>query len=163
MACVVLHHGIAMGLHVILYSPGNVQKRVAGPHLGQTTHQGFLGHTAQPLGHVTGGAHCNGDAAIPVKAFKTCSGIHLQQIPIPNHTFTAGNAMDHFIVDAGADGGGETLVALEAGNGTHVPNALFRMGVQISGGLSWFHQRHDFFQDCGHDPAGLSHFGKLLG
>ena len=47
--------------------------------------------------------------------------------------------MHHFVIDAGADGAGEAVVALKAGHRPHRADALFGVGIQVTGGHAGLH------------------------
>ena len=65
--------------------------------------------------------------------------------------------MNDFVVDAGADAGGETVIALETGRGAHFTNAPLGERIDITGGLAGLHHLHDLAQHGRHDAAGLPH------
>ena len=164
MARVVLHHGIAVGLHVVLHRSGDVKQGVTRPDLGQALHQRLLGHAGEPAS-LLGGllAHTNGDAAVAVVPVEIGPGVDLHQVAGLDHPLATGNAMHHLVVDRGADAGRKAVVALETGGGAHLADALFGMGIQVAGGEAGGCQFDDFPEHRGHDPAGLAHGLDLTG
>ena len=158
MAGVVLHHRIAMGLDVVLNGASDIQQAVARLDAGQTLHERFLGHPGEPLGLLAGPlAHTEADAAIAVVALEVGTRVDLDQVASTDHPFAAGDAMDDLMVDRGADAGGKAVVALKAGGGSHLPDPLLRVAIQVGGGHARCGELADLPQHGGHDPAGLAH------
>ena len=71
--------------------------------------------------------------------------------------------MHHFVINAGANTGGEAVIALEAWGGTHFANPSFGEGIEITSGLARLDGGHDFPQNRGHDATGLSHDFQFAG
>ena len=164
MARVVLHHGIAMGLHVVLNSAGNIEQGVASLDFREALHQGFLGHPGESLGVFRSPfPNAEADAAITVVTIEIGPGIHLQQVAGMDHPLAAGDAMDDFVINAGADTGRESVIALEAGGGAHLADALFGVTIEVAGGHARGRQLHDFPQHGGHNAAGFAHRFQLTG
>ena len=74
-----------------------------------------------------------------------------------NHPLGVGNAMNNLVVDAGANAGRETVVALETGGSTHLTDPFFSKCIQITGGLTGLHHLHHFAEDRRNDATGLAH------
>ena len=164
VARVVLHHGIAMGLHVVLHSAGNIEQGVASLDLGEPLHQGFLGHPGESLGIFRGPfPNAEADAAIAVVPIEKGPGIQLQQVAGMDHPLAAGDAMDDFVVNACANAGRESVIPLEAGSRAHLADALFGVAIEVAGGHARGSQLHEFPQHGGHNAAGFAHRFQLAG
>ena len=158
MAGVVLDHGKAMGLDVVLDGGGDVQQGVTGFDPGQALHQRLLGDPCQPLCRLRGLlANADGDAAVAVIALEVGTRIHLEQVARPDHPFVAGDAMHHLVVDRGADARREAVVALEARRGPQLTDATLGMGIEIAGGQAWCGQVLHLPQHRGDDATGTAH------
>ena len=83
--------------------------------------------------------------------------IHLQQVAAVNDPFRIGNAVNNLVIDAGANAGRKSVIALEAGGCTHFANPFFGESVEITSGLPRFNLLHDLTKHSGNDAAGLSH------
>ena len=65
--------------------------------------------------------------------------------------------MHHFVVDAGADAGRETVITLETGGRPHLSNTFFGISIDIPCGLTGLHHPHHFPKHSGDNVAGLAH------
>ena len=157
VAGVILHNTETVGFDVVFNGSSDIQQGVACFDLAQTSHQGFLGNTAQGLCFLGCISHADRDAAVAVVALEIGAGIHLQQIALADHTLRTGDAMHHFVVDAGADARRKTVIALETWGRPHFADALFRIGINISRCLAGLHHSHHLPQHGGDDVAGLAH------
>ena len=73
----------------------------------------------------------------------------------------AGDAVDHFLVDRGADGGGEAVVAKEVGLGARVVEDRGEDVVEVLGGHAGRGCRHGGVQGAAQDEACLVHGAHL--
>ena len=80
-----------------------------------------------------------------------------------NHPLGIGNAMHHFVVDAGADACGKAVVTLETWGSTHLSDPFFGKRIKVAGCLSRLNHGHHFPQHRGDDATGLAHDFDLTG
>ena len=119
MAHVVLQDAQRLAGHggdVVVHGVADVAHELAGGQGGDAAPHGRLGDVGEPLVLGIGGAHDDGPGRIGVPAVHDRAAVDRDDVAVLQDP-AAGDAVDHFLVHGGADGGREAVVAEEVGLG----------------------------------------------
>ncbi len=133
----------------------------ASAKCGDAAPHGFLGDVGESLVLGVGGAHDDGAGGVGVPAVDDGAAVDLQHVAVLEHVL-AREAVDHFFVDGGADGGREPVVALEVGLGAVAFQHRGEDGIDVGGGDADLRRRNGLVQGFGQNQAGFTHLEDLL-
>src|SRR5690606_29540171 len=163
VAAVVPHHGVVVGLGVLLDGVADVPEAHAGAHQGHADIEALLGNADQALGvlgHLADAEHLAGVAVIAVL---DDGDIDIDDVPGLQHLLLGGDAVAYHMVDGGADGLGKPLVVEGGGDGLlDADDVLVADGVELGGGHPRHHVGTDHVQYLGGQAAGDAHLGDFV-
>ena len=148
------------GGDVVVHGVADVADELPGGQGGDAVPHGRLGDLGEPLVLGIGGAHDHGPGRVGVPAVHDRAAVDREDVPVLQDA-AAGDAVHHLLVDRGADGGGEAVVAEEIGRGAGVLEHRGEHGVEVLGGLPRRGGRNGGVQGAAQDKPGLVHGAHL--